>query len=166
MQCTASFCHRCPMMNRTSIALWAASNPPGPKMSIPNPLSAPPQAPTLASRTITLIRDVRDLASDHLELVALEAQRAGLGLIKMVIAAVVISILVVSAWLAIVAGCIVWTTAAGVSWPSALAVAAMGNLLLAGLCWLWVRGQAAEMPFAATLRQLRRTADDVHAEVA
>ena len=88
-----------------------------------------PEAPSLALRARALIRDVRDLFCDHLELAALEARRAGAGFAKMVCAAVVISILFVSAWLALVAGAIVWATSAGVPWPGALAIAAIVNVV-------------------------------------
>lgn len=130
-------------------------------------LSTPPpqDGPSLARRATTLARDIRDLACDHLELAALEAQRAAIGLAKVLSAAVLISILVVSAWLALVAGGIVWTTTAGVSWPAALALAALLNLVLAGIAAYWIRAQAGELLFAATLRQLRRGTDDIQQEL-
>jgi len=115
-----------------------------------------PEAPSLALRARALIRDVRDLFCDHLELVALEARRAGAGFAKMVCAAVVISILFVSAWLALVAGAIVWATSSGVPWPAALAIAALVNVVAGVVLALWMRRQAHELLFAATLRQLRR----------
>jgi len=128
------------------------------------PASAVPDPPSLGHRVGTLIRDLREVACDHLQLAALEAQRAGLGLTRMLCAAVVISILVVSAWLALVSGGIVWATTAGVSWPGALVVAALANLAVAGALAFWIRAQAGELMFAATLRQLRRTADEAHGE--
>ena len=115
-----------------------------------------PEAPSLALRARALVRDVRDLFCDHLELAALEARRAGAGFAKMVCAAVVISILLVSAWLALVAGAIVWVTSAGVPWPGALAIAALVNVVAGVAIALWMRRQAHELMFAATLRQLRR----------
>ena len=115
-----------------------------------------PEAPSLALRARALVRDVRNLFCDHLELAALEARRAGAGFAKMVCAAVVISILLVSAWLALVAGAIVWATSAGVPWPGALAIAALVNVVAGVALALWMRQQAHELLFAATLRQLRR----------
>jgi len=115
-----------------------------------------PEAPSLALRAKALVRDVRDLFCDHLELAALEARRAGAGFAKMLCAAVVISILWVSAWLALVAGAIVWATSAGVPWPGALAIAALVNVVAGVALALWMRRQAHELLFAATLRQLRR----------
>ena len=80
-------------------------------------------------------------------------------------AAVVISILVVTAWLTFVASAIVWATDAGVSWPVALLVAGVVNLALAGGLVFWIKGQEDEFAFAATLRQLRRTAEEAKSEV-
>lgn len=115
-----------------------------------------PEPPSLALRAKALARGVRDLVCDHLELAALEARRAGAGFARMVCAAVVISILWVSAWLALVAGAIVWATSAGVPWPAALAIAAVVNVVAGAAIALWIRKQAGELLFAATLRQIRR----------
>ena len=115
---------------------------------------------SLASRAAALARDVRDIASDHLELAVLEAQRAGIGLAKMVAAVVVIAVLVVSAWLGLLASGVAWAAASGISWIAALAIAAVANLVIAGLVGVWMRAQGGELLFAATLRQLRR---DAHA---
>lgn len=121
--------------------------------------NAPARAP-LAERAAALARDVRDLAHDHLELAALEAQRAAVGLARMLSAAVVVSVLVASAWIALVAAGIVWATEAGIGWGAALATAALLNALLAaGIVW-WIRTHAGELLFAATLRQWRATAVD------
>ena len=112
-------------------------------------------APSLRARAATIVRDIGDIASDHLELAILEAQRAGIGLAKLLATAVVVAVLFATAWLALVAGAIVWATATGVSWVAALAVAATLNLVAAGVLVVWVRGEAGELLFAATLRQLR-----------
>ena len=121
--------------------------------------TAPTRAP-LTTRVTALVRDLRDLAHDHLELAALEAQRAAMGLAKLLSAAVVVSVLVASAWIALVAAGIVWATEAGVGWGAALATAALVNAALAaGIAW-WIKSQAGDLLFAATLRQLRATAAD------
>ena len=115
-----------------------------------------PVSPSLALRARALIRDVRDLVCDHLELAALEARRAGEGFVRIVCAAVVITILWVSAWLALIAGAIVWATSAGVPWPGALAIAALVNVVAGAVLAGWMRKQVGELLFAATLRQIRR----------
>jgi hypothetical protein len=122
-------------------------------------------APTLAHRITALVRDVGSLVRDHLELAALDAHRAAVGLTKLLTAAVVISILIVTAWITFVASAIVWATDAGVSWPVALLVAGVVNLVLAGGLAFWAKSQVGELAFGATLRQLRRTADEAKSEV-
>ena len=121
--------------------------------------------PSLAHRITALVRDVGNLVRDHLELAALDAHRAAVGLTKILTAAVVIAILVVTAWITFVASGIVWATDAGVSWPVALIVAGVVNLLLAGGLAFWGKSQVSELAFAATLRQLRRTAEEAKSEV-
>src|SRR4051812_10739200 len=94
--------------------------------------------PSLSTRISALARDVGNIVRDHLELAALEAQRAAVSLAKVLSAAVVISILVVTAWLSFVASAIVWATDAGVSWPVALVGAGISKILPAGGARVWV----------------------------
>jgi uncharacterized membrane protein YqjE len=114
---------------------------------------------SLAARAATIVRDFSDVACDHLELAVLEAQQAGVSLAKMLCAAIIISVLFVSAWLTLIAAGIVWATTEGISWISALGIAAAINLGAAGLLFAWIRSQTGELLFAATLRQLRRDSD-------
>jgi uncharacterized membrane protein YqjE len=116
-------------------------------------------APHLLRRVALMVDDMRELACDHLELAALEARRAGSELIRMLCAAVAISILFTTAWLALVAGGIVWATGAGMSWSSALLIAAVLNVLIGAVLAWWIRANAREPLFAASLRQLRRDAE-------
>ncbi len=127
-------------------------------MAIPENAPARGKRPGLVASSLAVLRDIRNLASDHLELIALEAQRASLGLIKILCAAIVVSILVVTTWIALIASAIVWATSAGISWPWALLVAALTNLVVGAIIVFWIRGQVPELMFSATLRQLRRNA--------
>ena len=122
-------------------------------------------APTLSHRITALVRDCGNLVRDHLELAALDAHRAAVGLTKILTAAVVISILAVTAWITFVASAIVWATDAGVSWPVALLVAGVLNLVVAAGLAFWAKSQIGELAFAATLRQIRRTAEEAKSEV-
>jgi hypothetical protein len=122
-------------------------------------------APSLAHRITALVRDVGNLAREHRELAVLDAHRAAVGLTKILTAAVVISILVVTAWITFVASAIVWATDAGVSWPVALLVAGVLNLVVAGGLAFWAKSVVSELAFATTLRQLRRTAEEAKSEV-
>jgi len=110
-----------------------------------------------ADRVRRLTLDVRQVAHDHLELALLEAQRAQQVLVRTIAAAIVVSVLVATAWLGIVAALIVWLTEV-VPWPVALLIGAGTCLVIAGLIVWWVVKHASEMMFSATLRQLKATA--------
>jgi uncharacterized membrane protein YqjE len=98
--------------------------------------------------------DARGLAREHAILLVLEAQRAGMHLAYMLAAVLVASVLVVTAWLAIVVAIIVWLVSEEVPWPGVLLIAAFLNLMAAALVAWWARQQVGEKPFSATLRQL------------
>jgi uncharacterized membrane protein YqjE len=121
--------------------------------------------PSLATRISNLARDVREIAADHVELAVLEAQQAGIGLAKILCGAVVISILLVTAWLALVASAIVWATSEGVSWTGALIIAAVINIVAGAILAFWMKSQVGELLFSATLRQLRGDKDTVRKEL-
>ena len=99
--------------------------------------------------------NAKGLVHDHALLALLEVQRASVGLIKIIGAAVVISVLAVSAWMGLVAAGVVWAVGAGASWGLAIAIAAVLNLVAAGALAMWIKAQVPELLFAATLRQLR-----------
>lgn len=104
-----------------------------------------------------LALDVRLVAHDHIELAVLEAQRASQVLVRSIAAAVVISMLITTAWLGIVVALVVWLAEA-VPLPVSLLIGAGTCLLLAaGIGW-WIVKHAPEMMFEATLRQLKATA--------
>jgi uncharacterized membrane protein YqjE len=113
-------------------------------------------APSLAAHAAAIASELRSVASDHLELVVLEAHQAGVRLGKFLGGAVVASILVVTAWLAIVASGIVYAAGQGMSWVTALLIAAGINIVLAAGLAYWIRTLMTDQVFAATLRQLRR----------
>ncbi len=99
---------------------------------------------------------VKGLVSNHALLAVLELQRAGISLVKMVAAGIIISILVVSAWMGLVAAAVVWAVGAGANWGIALLVAAIANIAVAVGIGFWAKSQIPDLLFAATLRQLRK----------
>jgi uncharacterized membrane protein YqjE len=109
----------------------------------------------LQQRAQALWTNAKGLVHDHAQLALLEVQRASLGLVKIIGAAVVISVLAVSAWMGLVAAGIVWAVGAGASWGMAIAIAAVLNLVAAGALAFYIKKQVPELLFAATLRQLR-----------
>ena len=119
----------------------------------PAPAAGASQA-RLGQSLRTLWLDLRGLVREHAILAVLEAQRAGMHLAFVLGAVLVVSVLVVTAWLAIVTALIVWLASEDVPWPGVLLIAAFINLIGAALAAWWARSQLGEKPFAATLRQL------------
>jgi len=103
----------------------------------------------------SLLRQSRAVSSDYLLLAVLDARSAAIRFAWMVALGVAAAILLVTAWLALVAAAIVWMLGSGASWITALAAAAAFNVVLAAFLGYRLRHTFSEPPFAATLRQLR-----------
>jgi hypothetical protein len=103
------------------------------------------------------VQDLRELAVDYAELAVADTRNAAVRLAWLLSAGVGAAVLAVTAWLALVAGALVWLLGTGMSWIAALCVAALVNIVAAVGLGLWIRGllSAEPPPFAATLRQLR-----------
>ena len=121
-----------------------------------NPTDAERLSTSSGSRLSLAWANVKALVQDHALLAVLEVQRAGISLVKMVAAGIIISILVVSAWMALVAAAIVWAVGAGASWGLAILIAALVNIVIAVAIAFWAKQQIPDLLFAATLRQLRK----------
>ncbi|WP_248281213.1 phage holin family protein [Azoarcus sp. TTM-91] len=104
---------------------------------------------------VTLFGRARRLAGDLLLLAVLDARYSARRAIEIVCVVVVTSVLLVTAWLALVVAASGWLVGAGVSWPAVLLVAAGLNVVAALAAAAWLRRRVGELPFAATLRQLR-----------
>ena len=91
----------------------------------------------------------------------LDARRAALRLAWLLGTVLVAAVLVVTAWLALVAVGIVLLLGQGASWPLALGIAATLNLVGAGALAWWMKGLLSEMPFNALVRSLRGEAPPV-----
>jgi uncharacterized membrane protein YqjE len=120
---------------------------------------APPLRPTrmtTGTRLSLAWANVKALLQDHALLAVLEVQRAGVSLVKIIIAGIVISILVVSGWMGIVAAIIGWAVGQGANWALAVLIAALVNIAVAVALAFWAKKQVPDLLFAATLRQLRK----------
>jgi uncharacterized membrane protein YqjE len=124
--------------------------------------SANRSSSSVSSKLSLAFTNVKALVQDHALLAVLELQRAGISLVKMVAAGIVISILVVSAWMGLVAAAVVWAVGEGASWGLALLIAAIVNIAVAVAIAFWAKSQIPDLLFAATLRQLRK--DVPHSE--
>lgn len=114
-----------------------------------------PREPGLGELLGRFFSDTRQLVSDFVHLAVLDARRAGVRLAMLLSAGLMIAILLITAWMGFVAAGIVWMFDRGVSWPLAIAVAALINIAAAAALAWWARHLVAEMPFTALLRQLR-----------
>lgn len=110
---------------------------------------------SLSALSALLLRDARTLAADYALLAVLDARRATIALAWLLSFALVIAVLAVTAWLALVTGAIVWLLGSGTSWPAALGAAALLNVIVGAVVAFWTRRLYRELPFAATLRQLK-----------
>lgn len=113
---------------------------------------------TSGTRLSLAFANLKALVQDHALLALLEVQRAGISLVKMIVAGIVISILVVSAWMGIVAAIVGWAIGAGANWALAIMIAALVNIAVAVGLAFWAKKQVPDLLFAATVRQLRRDA--------
>jgi hypothetical protein len=123
--------------------------------------AAPPvREPGLGELLGRLFGESRGVVSDYALLAVLDARRAAIRLALLLAAVLIAGVLVVTAWMALVAAGIVAMMGQGASWITALAVAALINLGgAAALAW-WMRRLVVEMPFTALLRQLRGEAPE------
>jgi uncharacterized membrane protein YqjE len=122
----------------------------------------PPEHPATQARAAgfgellaRLFSETRQLVSDFTHLAVLDARRAGVRLAILLSTGLIIAVLIVTAWMGFVAAGIVWMLGEGVSWVLSIATAAFVNIAAAAVLAWWARHLVAEMPFTATLRQLR-----------
>jgi len=98
---------------------------------------------------------LRGLAHDHLELAALETQRAGESLVAMVVAGILVAGSILSAWLALMGAAVLALTSLGVvATGSALLVAVAVNLLIALILWRVIGRLSHRLRFPANARSL------------
>lgn len=124
-------------------------------MASPDHAATQPRAPGFGELLARLFSETRQLVSDFAHLAVLDARRAALRLAMLLSAGLMIAVLVVTAWMGLVAAGIVWMLGEGWSWIAALAIAALLNVAAAAALAWWARHLVAEMPFTALLRQLR-----------
>lgn len=101
-----------------------------------------------------LFTSARTALSDILELLSLEARRAGLALMWMVVCGVIAAICIVATWLGLMAALALWLVSLGLPVLAAvLAVAVLNGLSGAVLIYRCV-GMSRDLLFSATRRQL------------
>jgi hypothetical protein len=124
-------------------------------MNAPADRAVAREGPQLADLGGLLVRNLRDLALDYAVLAVLDARRAAIRLGGLLAVGLVAAVLVSTAWLALVVAAAVALTVAGAPLAAVLALAGLVNVGVAAGLALWIKRRARELPFAATLRQLR-----------
>jgi hypothetical protein len=121
------------------------------------PRKAPPGLGDVLAR---LVGEVRQLVADYALLTVLDARRAAIRLAWILGAVLVAAVLVVTSWMGLVSAGIMFAWGHGASWPVALAIAAVLNLVAAAALGWFTLKLAKELPFTALLRQLRGDAPE------
>jgi hypothetical protein len=119
-------------------------------------MEAPRKAqPGLGDVIGRLLGEGRQLVADYALLTVLDARRAAIRLAYILAAVLIAAVLIVTSWMGLVASGVMFAWGQGASWPVALAIAAVLNLIAAGVLGCFTLKLAKEMPFSALLRQLR-----------
>jgi uncharacterized membrane protein YqjE len=98
---------------------------------------------------------LRRMASNYAALAIVDLRRATIQLAWLVGSGIVIAVLVVTAWLAGVMALAVLLLGNDMSWPAVLGIAALLNLVGAGIVVWCVKNVVDEAPFAATMKQIK-----------
>ena len=112
-------------------------------------------APGLGDVLGRLVAEARQLVADYALLTVLDARRAAVRLAWILGAVLVAAVLIVTSWMGLVSAFIMFAWGHGASWPLALAIAAILNLVAAAVLGAFTLKLAKELPFTALLRQLR-----------
>jgi hypothetical protein len=118
------------------------------------PLPAAAPEPGLLEQAGLLWAELRGLAHDQFELVALEVRQACSRFALMVALALAAAALTATAWLGLVAAAVFWMIERGTSPAGALLAAVCANLAVAAACVLLLLREGRELPFPATLRSI------------
>jgi len=118
---------------------------------------APPadSAGAVSELVQSLLRDVWTLVQDHALLTVLEVQRATRTATIMLFSGVVVAVLLVTAWLALIASLLFWAVDGDQAWGFALLLVGLIHVALSAAIIWWIRRLASNQMFSALLRQVR-----------
>ena len=143
-------------------------------MTVSNPAS-PRASSQYRQQDITLTETISSLRAalvafvdKSLRLLMLESRLAALSLSTMLLLAVVVASLLVSAWLLVLAASAFWLVGLGWAWELALLAGAGLNILLTFPVMHLIRYLSRQLTFPASRRQLKRSLapDHVHPDSA
>ena len=111
----------------------------------------------------SLWHELRGLTHDRFRLAALETQRAGESLIVMIVSAVMVAVLLISAWLGLMVAAVFELVEYGIAASSSILLAVAFNLLLTLILCGVIRRKSCYLQFPATLRSLHPLPPNRHA---
>jgi len=141
--------------------LGGAVPPPG----AADPAAAPAKGARLTDAINGVFSSVRQTAADFFALVTLELHRAGVTFMWMLAWSTFGVLLVVTAWLGLMAGLALWLISLGLSAAPVVIGIAMVNLLAGALIFHQCMRASRDLMLPATRRQLRITAAEAKAGV-
>lgn len=111
-----------------------------------------------------LLQQVLGVVHDYLQIAALETRLAGQSLVAMVAAGVMVALLLVSAWIGLIAAAVAALVGNGLSISAAIFLGVSANLLVALLLCEFIRRKSRHLLWSASLRSLRRDMATPHPE--
>lgn len=110
---------------------------------------------TLGGLLAHLFAETKSLVVDYAELAVLDARRAAVNLAWLLASVLIVAVLLITAWMGLVAALIIWLSSELMPWGWAIVIAAGLNVAAAAVLGLWARRLLKVLPFTALLRQLR-----------
>jgi uncharacterized membrane protein YqjE len=120
--------------------------------------SDPVNGSSLLDDARALWGEVRGLSHDRLQLAALETQQAGVSLVNMIMAGVLVADLLCGAWMGLLSAAVLGLIEYGIMVRSAIMFAVVLNLLLALVLCRVIQRKSRFLQFPATLHSLKPTA--------
>jgi hypothetical protein len=114
----------------------------------------------LTASAIAALGDLRRALHERARLLTQEVRLAGLTLVQLIFHAVIVAVLVVSAWIGLMGGLVATLVSHGVHWGVGLGVGIVLNLALAGWLVRSMMSLVERMDLQASLRRLEGAKDE------
>ncbi len=115
---------------------------------------SPPPTAGVTGELAKVVSAVRRVAAGTFDLLALEARRAGLALVWMIVLGLAVVVLAVTAWFGLMAALALCAVAWGLSLSAAILILVVLNLLAAAVAVFVCVKMSGDLLFAASRRQL------------
>jgi hypothetical protein len=136
-----------------------------PPTGIPDPATPPERGARLTDAINAVYSSVHQTAADFFELVSLEMHRAGVTFMWMLAWSTFGVLLIVTAWLGLMAGLALWLIATGLAAVPVVIGIAVANLIGGAAIFYWCIRASSDLMLPATRRQLRISAAEAKAEI-